>query len=250
MIITCLSDLHGAEPELPGGDLLIIAGDLTSNDTPKAWVSFYKWFLSQEYKKKVYVGGNHDVFLESCCNSTEASDLGLPEEALQQGFEYLCDSGTEFEGVKIWGSPWVNWFKGMHPSVAAFTKRTEAELLEPFRLIPEDTDILVTHSPPLGIMDMCYDAYSGKIKCVGSQALRSEIENRIKPKLHVFGHIHEGYGEMRLKNRFHQDTICVNASIMDKSYKAVNKPITLEINFDKRDQELLRQEKERYFAAF
>ena len=219
MIIDCIADLHGHYPKMEGGDLLIVAGDLTSNDTIPAWKQYYDWLISLKYRKKIYIAGNHDNFLAQCLNSSDADDLGLDRGDLNM--EYLCDSGTEFEGLKIWGSPWTPWFHGINPRCKAFTG-TESTLEAKFSLIPDSTDILITHGPPHTIMDevkrLDFD-HKSYIENVGSKSL-SEAVYRINPKLHVFGHIHERYGTFDgLVIKF------INCSHVNERYEPVNKPI-------------------------
>lgn len=219
MIIDCVSDLHGFKPELEGGDLLIVAGDCTARDIISQWKEFFDWFKAQDYRKKVLIGGNHDGFLE-CCATTEETrlvfaELGLEgEDWIEEGFEYLEDTGTEFEGLKIWGSPWTPEFCAWH-----FMLPRGEPLKHKWDLIPCDTDILITHGPPFDILD---DNDGDRCGC---DELRSAVE-RVKPKLHVFGHIHESYGQMLLKHEG-PNTICINASIMDGDYNPVNKPIRI-----------------------
>ncbi len=215
MIIDCISDLHGHYPELEVGDLLIVSGDLTARDDNKGWTAFELWLCEQKYKKKIFIAGNHDNKLQD----------GSWDIVGDGNTEYLCDSGTEFEGLKIWGSPWTRSFKGMNPRCKAFTLDTEQELLEKFKLIPHDTDILITHSPPYGILDEC--AQGDRIMSVGSTALRDELD-RIKPLYHIFGHIHEGYGKVLLKHTG-PNTMCINASHVDERYRPVNKTVRIEI---------------------
>lgn len=211
MKIDCISDLHGCFPELDGGDLLIIAGDCTSNDKTKAWQRFFDWLDKQQYRKKIIVAGNHDNFLKHEYQTM----IDKPS-----GVDYLCDSGIEFEGYKIWGSPWSLWFPAINPDCAAFTDY-ENGLQKHFDRIPGDTDILITHTPPYLILD----ENDRGIRC-GSVNLRSALD-RVQPLLHVFGHIHEQGGKLLLYK--HQltnkdDTLCVNASIMDGDYEPTNKP--------------------------
>lgn len=204
-VIDCIADLHGEYPQLNGGDLLIIAGDLTASDTLPAWKDFFDWLEAQNYKHKIYIAGNHDNLLMQC------------DEFIEGSIEYLCDSGTEFEGLKIWGSPWTYHFHGMNKRCAAFTKCTDEELDHQWRLIPDDIDILITHSPPYGIFD---EVKSGE-SC-GSKSLLLQLLN-VKPKLHVFGHIHEGYGHQTIVWGG-KATQFVNASLMNGDYEIVNKP--------------------------
>jgi Icc-related predicted phosphoesterase len=228
MKIDCTADLHGSFPELEGGDLLIIAGDLTSNDTVLAWKAFFDWLQKQDYRKKIYIAGNHDNFLVSCLNSTLAKDV-YTDLKLDDDTEYLCDSGTEFEGLKIWGSPWSLWFKGINPHCTAFTGR-EGDLRNKFELIPKDTDILITHSPPLGILDRIHEwGDIDKPLDFGLNSLRQQLYGeRIKPRLHVFGHIHENYGHIPKMLDF-PGVQFVNAAHMNREYEPVNKPIRIEI---------------------
>lgn len=215
MIIDCISDLHGYYPELEGGDLLIVAGDLTAHDEYDEYEEFFTWLDKQEYNKKLFILGNHDNLAMSQFDWYDA--------------EYLYDSGIEFEGLKIWGSPWTKTFPGTNQYCKSYTCDTEEELAKKWALIPDDIDILVTHSPPNGILD-----YLGKKHkiceslnelCAGSSSLREHVMSRIKPKLHVFGHIHEWGGKMVdcVTTKF------INASIVNERYEHVNKPIRIEL---------------------
>lgn len=209
MIIDCISDLHSHYPELEGGDLLIVAGDLTAHNTKKEYDDFLNWQQYVKYKKTIVIAGNHDILLQ------HPDETGF---TLWKGWApYLCDSGTEFEGLKIWGSPWIKSFPDMNPKYKAFTVDTEEELAEKWKLIPDDTDILVTHGPPYGILDKI-----SKRECVGSKTLQMELFARLKPKLFVCGHVHEGYGQEPSGGFLKK---AVNASIVNEHYRPVNKPI-------------------------
>ncbi len=227
--VDCISDTHGYYPELEGGDLLILAGDYTASNLMSQWVEFFVWLKKQQYTKKVLIAGNHDGFLESAYpkskkESDELSEiqsfLKEQQQIQESDFEYLCDSGTEFEGLKIWGSPWSLWFHGINPHCKSFTG-SECKLHSKFKLIPEDTDILITHTPMLHILDSNKDGYH-----CGSLCLRNRIDE-VKPRLHVFGHIHE-CGEQQLMYKHGEtNTWCVNASIVDERYKHVNNPVRI-----------------------
>jgi len=205
--IHCISDLHGFYPKLQGGDLLIIAGDLTRSDKLNQYIDLSEWLYTQDYRKIVIVAGNHD-------GEIMKKRIAWP---LDGKISYLEDSGVEFEGLKIWGSPWTLWFRGMNPHCAAFTRHTDIELEEFYRKIPLDTDILVTHNPPYDILDGTSDGINA-----GSPSLRRRI-NEIEPALHVFGHIHEASGWIAKGN-----TTFINASIVDENYKHVHTPTTYE----------------------
>lgn len=215
MIIDCISDLHGHYPKLEGGDLLIVAGDLTACDDEKEYREFHKWIDKQEYKKKLVIAGNHDNLVQE---RFEINDIY---------YTYLCDSGTEFQGLKIWGSPWTKSFKGMNPKCMAFTMEDDCQIGEKFKLIPDDIGILVTHSPPYGILDAVSRWPNPTPENCGSKHLLAHV-NRIRPRLHVFGHIHEGHGTrftMLDPTDLRRKPIYVNASIMNEVYDPINKPI-------------------------
>lgn len=210
MIIDCVSDLHGHLPELEGGDLLIVAGDLTASDQHTQYLDFFEWLVNQKYTKKVIIGGNHDTFLSDMHTLAVEEELGIQEDC---DYEYLCDSGTEFEGLKIWGSPWTCWFYGVNPRCTAFM-RSEGELEGKWAKIPDDTDILVTHSPPFAILDQDRMGVN-----LGDMFLKERID-QMSIKLHVFGHIHAGHGRAKVN-----DTVFVNAAITNDKYKPVNEPM-------------------------
>jgi Icc-related predicted phosphoesterase len=212
MKVTCISDLHGYYPILNGGDLLIVGGDLTARDTQKEHLEMLSWLGRQDYKKKVFIAGNHDNFLQHT-KLIPIEDLGI---------EYLYDSGTEFEGIKIWGSPWSLWFSGVNPVCKAFMD-SETHLERKFKKIPDNTDILITHTPPYGILDK----NEGGASC-GSVSLLKHLD-RVKPKLHVFGHIHEQGGGELLYKHIKENTWCANCSYVNERYKPVNKPYEFEL---------------------
>lgn len=223
MKIDCISDLHGHYPELEGGDLLIIGGDLTAHDRDEEHRDFILWLAQiqkskNKYKKIIYIAGNHDNFLYD-------PNLYGVIKTTAWNIEYLCDFGTEFEGLKIWGSPWTLTFKGMNPHCKAFTVDTEEELQEKWKNIPEDIDILITHSPPWGVMDEVKKHPQVAGENCGSMHLFLILKYSVRPRLHVFGHIHEGYGQQK---RF-AECISVNASHVNERYEPVNKPIRIEL---------------------
>lgn len=221
MIIDCIGCLHGFLPKLDGGDLLIVTGDLTAKDNPIEYINFYEWCKDQYYEKIIIISGNHDIFIENLKSKF------FPPTTYYSHCEYLCDSGTEFEVYKIWGSPWTAQFPGINPKCTAFTvpygPETEIELNKKWEMIPDDIDILITHGPPNGILDAVGEYDKGKSRHVGSTSLREHVIGRIKPKLHIFGHIHEWGGKQvdLITTRF------INCSIMKEKYQPVNKPIRI-----------------------
>jgi Icc-related predicted phosphoesterase len=203
--ITAIGCLHGAQPELPGGDLLLITGDLTASCRRDELDLFLTWARLQPYERIIYIAGNHDNHLTNMPHS-------------QDTLTYLCDSGTVYRGFNIWGSPWTKTFKGINPNCKAFTLDTEEQLYEKFKKIPAETHILLTHSPPFGL----FDCASPKRKSLGSISLREVIYGGGDLILHVFSHIHEGGGRK-------MDTTLTkfaNCSIMDRWYKPTHPVIT------------------------
>ncbi len=212
MIIDAVSDLHGFYPKLEGGDLLIVAGDLTAKDTFEQHIDFKTWLHKQNYRKKIVIAGNHDnhfmglpsdPYVFSSFNTATGEQLSYAD--------YLCNSGTEFEGLKIWGTPHSLWFSRINPKCAAFTG-SEEDLKKRYDLIPNDIDILVTHSPPYGILDQNVQG-----EYCGSKSLLETI-HRINPSLVVYGHIHE-FG---LRKKIENDILFVNSSFVDERYKPRN----------------------------
>lgn len=196
MRLVCMSDTHGRHERLsvPEGDVLIHAGDLTGRGKAHEVEAAVEWLLDHPHPHKVLIAGNHDWLFQR--------EPALAR-TLVQSLHYLEDSGCEIEGVKFWGSPWQPWFYNW-----AFNLRTPEELQAKWDLIPADTQVLVTHSPPFGILDQVDE------HLVGCERLLETVL-RIRPRVHVFGHIHECHG------RFHKDGVLfVNASICDVAYRA------------------------------
>jgi hypothetical protein len=218
VIIDCIGCLHGARPELQGGDLLIVTGDLTARDKAWEYLDFFLWLDKQKYRKKIVIAGNHDNVLQNF--------PPIPE-ALPKNIYYLCDSGIRYEDLNIWGSPWTAPFKGMNPKCKAFTIDNEDHLMDKWELIPHDVDILITHTPAYGILDGIL-APDGSLFHVGSKGLYGWLKYVGRPHLHVFSHIHEAHGRQEHFPSYNDKMmISINCSIMDESYKPVNAPIRI-----------------------
>ncbi|HLT42766.1 MAG TPA: hypothetical protein VKZ95_08690 [Sphingobacteriaceae bacterium] len=147
-------------------------------------------------------------------------------------FSYLCDSGIEFEGLKIWGTPWTPTFQGINPLCTEFTCSTAFTYSnetwfydEKVIKIPSDIDILISHGPSRGILDRTLEG-----KNVGSTALEAYLKYIGRPKLHVFGHIHEAYGVEEVYAG-HNDTMVksINCSHLNAKYEPVNNPYEIEL---------------------
>lgn len=206
MKIAAMSDLHGTLPEVPSCDLLLLGGDLcpTKNhgvNHQGEWLNgeFRAWLGNVPARKIVGVCGNHDFVFE---REPQRVPRDLP-------WTYLQDSGITWEGMKIYGTPWQPWYHNW-----AFNLY-EPDLIAKWAMIPDDTDILVLHGPPHGYGDGVPRG-NGEVEYTGSPSLLARIE-AVKPRLVIFGHIHEGRGEWKLGT-----TTLANVSILDKEYNAVH----------------------------
>ena len=204
MKIVCISDTHLRAVEVPDGDVLVHAGDFTMGGTLPEVHSFCKWLGQLPHPHKVVIAGNHDWLFQ------RRPDLARP---LLSNVIYLEDALAEVAGLRIWGSPWQPRFGDW-----AFNLDRGPALRAKWDLVPDGIDILVTHGPPALMCDLT----AGRVH-VGCEDLRIAVEER-KPRLHVFGHIHEGYGVVETP-----DTVFVNASICDKNYFPTNMPVVVEL---------------------
>lgn len=206
MRFVCISDTHEQQGsfDIPDGDVLIHAGDLTWEGQPDRIKRAIDWLRKLPHKFKVVIGGNHDFDFYKYCGTSSID------------FNILNNGGVSINGFNIWGSPVTPTFGGW-----AFMKDRGDEISEVWKQIPDNTDILITHGPPLGVLDLTPPRY-GSINA-GCYDLKKAV-NRIKPKLHVFGHIHNGYGQLEMDG-----TIFVNASICDEQYHPFNKPILVDL---------------------
>lgn len=202
LIIDCISDTHGQHEklQLPGGDILIHAGDCTSNGELDEALEFLDWYKAQNYAYRILVAGNHDFIFELI---PELMD----EECKKRNIILLNDSGCEIEGIKIWGSPVQPWFCDW-----AFNRQRGSDIKKHWNLIPKNTEILITHGPPYKVQDevKSKDEFTAHVGC---EDLYEKIV-QTKIKLHIFGHVHEGAGYVALDGR-----IFVNASSLDSMYK-------------------------------
>lgn len=200
MKLVCISDTHEGHHDLalPDGDVLVHAGDCTMRGTVPEVVDFLDWFREQPHPHKVLIAGNHDW-----CFYRHQIDLDW-----LAGIHYLQDSAVVIDGVRFYGSPWQPWFGGW-----AYNLERGAEIKAKWDLIPDDTDVLVTHGPPYGVRDKVFDRVwscgGGRKQMiqVGCQDLLEAVQ-RVRPKVHIFGHIHEGHGAVP-----GPPTTFVNASI-------------------------------------
>lgn len=208
MKIVAISDTHNKHAllQLPLGDVLVHAGDVSGRGNEKEILDFLNWFAKQPHKHKIFIAGNHDFYFEKY-PQTEIY------KTLRSEVIYLNDSGITLEGVNFWGSPVQPWFYDW-----AFNRRRGPEIKKHWDLIPANTNVLITHGPPLGILDRTVTGQH-----VGCEDLLAAIE-KVKPHYNVFGHIHEAYGVLEKKG-----TIYINASVLNENYRLVNEPVVFEV---------------------
>ena len=192
-----ISDTHGVHRRLrnlPEADILVHSGDFTMSGSEAETLDFLEWLCDLPYRHKVLVAGNHDACL-----------YGATLDGLDDNVHYLCGSGVEIEGLKFWGVPMF-----MEDCVSGHQEQLYAA-------IPDGTDVLVTHTPPYGILDR-----DGGI-LYGSRELLERVHT-IRPSMHLFGHIHKAHGTTNDRM-----TVFSNAAIMDEGYDSLNVPNVLPI---------------------
>lgn len=207
-----ISDTHGmhnaailndALAEIGYVDFLIHAGDCTGHGSKSEGQQFIDWFGEQQAKHKIFIAGNHDFAFAN------KEKFDYPEDV-----HYLENTGIELDGVKFWGSPitpiFYNW---------AFMEDDKGQK-DYFDLIPTDTNVLITHGPPLGHLDLSLHG----VRC-GSQALKDRVLD-VEPLIHVFGHIHEGamHGTVGEEEGLGKTTL-VNASSLNARYMFRQHPV-------------------------
>lgn len=205
MKIVFISDTHGKhrKASIPDGDLLIHGGDVT-NGREGQMLDFLNWLAALPHTYKIFIGGNMDRMLE--VDSVKYHNM-LPENTF-----YLENENLTLEGLHLWGSPMIPKFVG------AFNRKRGEELMAYWEKIPDDVDILITHTPPYGILDRTSRGLS-----VGCEDLRKRI-NELHPRLHLFGHIHESYGKEE-----HNDTVFANGSFVRGFFQSFNAPLVFEL---------------------
>jgi len=248
MKITHISDTHNKHNQLngllPGGDLLIHSGDISSLGRKHEVQGFIEWFNGiDNYTNKVFIAGNHDMTFDreillrdklahfegrdkndydtSCSEGKPAWLEELLGIHLRPNVFYLENNFIEIDQIKIWGSP-------ITPSFGygwAFNKDRGYDINQIWNWIPNDTDIVITHGTIYGYCDR---TSRGGLN-VGCEQLYHRL-NEVRPQLHFSGHIHEAYGYR------HTDWgYAFNGCNCDLSYLVNNKPMTFEYDFLKRD---------------
>lgn len=240
--VVCMSDTHSLTShirfDVPDGDIFIHAGDFTKCGQLEEIVEFNQWLGRLPHKYKIVIAGNHELSFDNNFSyplsprpgkdraANEIPTLGFPRDNIAQAAGlanakdhltncmYLEDSGAVLYDIKFYGTPWQPEFHKW-----AFNLPRGKSCLQKWDLIPEDTDILITHTPPVGHGDLCCSGVRA-----GCVELLTTVQKRVKPKYHVFGHIHEGYGITS-----DGKTIFINASTCDILYVPRNPPIVFDI---------------------
>jgi len=218
MRLVATSDCHGhlTAAALPAGDVLILGGDILANrsgdpDTDAAFQlnamrDLDAYCGTLDFKHVVMIAGNHDWVFE---RYTDA-------HRVLKNIIYLEDSGTEIGGLRFWGSPHQPWFYDW----AFNLPRNGGELAHYWSLIPDDIDVLVTHGPPYGILDLPF----GKGEPAGCELLLKRVKE-VQPRVHIFGHIHGSYGQKQIGR-----TLFVNACLCNEVYNPVNPPHVIDLD--------------------
>lgn len=178
MRIVAVADTHCFQDdlgEIPEGDVFVHAGDMLRRGSLDELVAVASWIRALPHRHKIVVAGNHDV----CFQRQRARAL----ELLGPEVHYLEDALVELDGVRFWGAPWQPEFNDW-----AFNLPRGEALAEKWSLVPSGVDVLVTHGPPLHHGDRT--EVHGRQGC---EALHEALK-RIRPRLHLFGHIHEDGG--------------------------------------------------------
>lgn len=219
MKILCISDTHNKHNQIPleyldnkdgSIDIIIHAGDMTSHGYKNEVIPFLNWYNDLNFKHKILIAGNHDFYFEKKESEKEIKDLFKN----RPNIIYLNDSSVTIDGFNIWGSPVQPWFYDW-----AFNRKGE-DINKHWDLIPNNTDILITHGPVKDYLDM---TINGDI--TGCPYLLDRVNEINNIKLHVCGHIHEAYGKVHRSD----GKIFVNASVLDENYIMRNKPIIIEL---------------------
>lgn len=234
MQITVISDTHTMHDKvvLAGGDILIHCGDLTWLGQPWEVRSAMRWLSKQAYRYKIFIAGNHDFGFEPVGVGRETTQVikrqafAFRRMKVVKGLEanykrwankydliYLFHEAINIEGINFFGSPWNPYYYDWAFQYHRFTDQATAL----WNQIPDNTDILITHTPPLGQLDRNLHGES-----VGCQALAHALA-RVAPKYHLFGHIHEGYGVKES-----EAITFINAAICNRRYEPLNAPISFE----------------------
>ncbi len=213
--LVCLSDTHCQlnKIEIPEGNILLHSGDLTySGDVDEITNELYKLGkLKSRFDNIIVVAGNHDWL-------GQTNPSLMKQLCDDNKIDYLMDSGCTTLGLKFWGSPWQPEFFSW-----AFNLPRGEELTKKWDLIPEDTQVLLTHGPPYAILDIVM--VKGVPQHLGCEALAARLPKLKQLKLHSFGHLHLQGGQTMLSD----GVTFVNAAMCDERYKPNRSPVVVNL---------------------
>lgn len=220
MKIVIISDTHGLNDyvSVPECDTIIHCGDFTRTGNHRDVTLFANWFSKLDFKNRICIAGIHDLSLES----THPDRKKVIKTLFESGITYLQDSAISFDNVKFYGSPWqpefCNW---------GFNLPRGYALKQKWNQIPDDTNVLITHGPPHGTLDLVVNNKfnQGRDLHQGCEELTIRVNQLPNIKLHCFGHLHLNGGQVEYFN----GKFFVNAAICNEAYEPVNKPIVVEI---------------------
>lgn len=221
MKLVIISDTHQLHDQvkLPEGDVLIHCGDFTNKGTDGALKSFLTWFSSQPHEYKIFIAGNHELGLDKGYHREHKLNIIKEFTSQNPKMFYLENSDVIINDVKFYGSPITPWFYDW-----AWNVRRGAPIAAAWDLIPEDTNVLITHGPPYGILDTVLESF-GRDSHQGCLDLRNKIRKLPALKLHAFGHLHLQGGNQITE----EGVVFVNAAICDDAYHTVHTPVIVEI---------------------
>lgn len=226
--IVAISDVHGRWNKLtiPECDLLISSGDYSFRGERHMVKDFHEWLNRQPAKHIISVQGNHEKWVEA--HFQEAKELAL---SVCPRVHFVEHELVEIEGVKIFCSAWTPWFHNWaynaHRSLDSAQRHQQPYIDDKWKDIPQDTNIVVTHGPVHGILDLVYqvDGVTPRER-VGCDLLGQRIQQLPDCKIHICGHIHSSHGYKYFNGRHYY-----NASVCGETY-AVDYPVT-EIEYEK-----------------
>lgn len=210
MRLVILSDTHcwNTSIEVPDGDVLIHAGDFTFSGESREIQPALNWLGSLPHKVKLIIFGNHDFLAQD-------SPRMVRDICTEQNLTWLQDSGIEIDSINFWGSAITPLFGSW-----AFMEERGNKIRRHWNLIPENTNVLITHGPPINILDE-----TPRHQHVGCFDLYEQIKKLPKLTTHIFGHIHYDGGKIVEKH----GVKFINASVVDEDYELVRNPIVIDI---------------------
>ncbi len=223
MKIVVVSDTHTMhrQIELPDGDVLIHCGDWTHRGEEHAITDFLDWLASQPHKFKIFIAGNHELSLEGVTREKSLKLIKSYTDTINNLY-FLENSGVTIDGLNFYGSPVTPYFCGW-----AFNVQRGKDIAAEWKKIPDNVNVLITHGPPYGILDLVEDFGSNKGRDLhqGCKDLEERIKDLREVELHCFGHLHTDGG----KSEKVKGVTYVNAAICTEEYRPTNLPVVVEL---------------------